>query len=212
MSRMRIYEEEDDMSDSDYKEEDYDEEEDEDDTRAKHVSAKRGTSQGKKDTSKMKGNMQDMIDLCEYREREIKKLKLEITKLKSQGCTTKQKLREDYQWDGDDAILADKVSDWVKTYLFPRYKFLKKGWMDYSEKDDSLSSFFKRKNTSSIPMSSDYSDLWDRVICPTIGNKYITIRCNLSNEIRATYKGKQRIIKRFVCLFIKSHNIYFFSG
>ena len=142
MSRMRIYEEEDDMSDSDYKEEDYDEEEDEDDTRAEHVSAKRGTSPGKKDTSKMKGNMQDMIDLCEYREREIKKLKLEITKLKSQGRTTKQKLREDYQWDGDDAILADKVSDWVKTYLFPRYKFLKKGWMDYSEKDNSLSSFF----------------------------------------------------------------------
>ena len=119
MSRMRIYEEEDDMSDSDYKEEDYDEEEDEDDTRAKHLSAKRGTSQGKKDMSKMKGNMQDMIDLCEYREREIKKLKLEITKLKSQGRTTKQKLREDYQWDGDDAILADKVSDWVKTYFFP---------------------------------------------------------------------------------------------
>ena len=70
--------------------------------------------------------------------------------------------------------------------------------MDYSEKDNSLSSFFKRKNTSSIPMSSDYSDLWDRVICPTIGNKYIMIRCNLANEIRATYKGKQRIIKRFV--------------
>ena len=51
MSRMRIYEEEDDMSDSDYKEEDYDEEEDEDDTR----------SPGKRDTSKMKGNMQDIL-------------------------------------------------------------------------------------------------------------------------------------------------------
>jgi hypothetical protein len=110
----------------------------------------------KRDTSKMKGDMQDMIDLCEYREREIKKLKLEITKLKSQGCTMKQKLREDYQCDGDDAIMADKVSDWVKTYLFPRYKFLKKGWMDYLEKDDSLSSFFFKKNAASIPILSDY--------------------------------------------------------
>jgi hypothetical protein len=198
MLQKRIYEE-DNMSYSDYKEEDYDEEEDEDDTRAELVSAKRGTSPVKRDTSKMKGDMQDMIDLCEYREHEIKKLKLEITKLKSQGCTTKQKLREDYQWDGDDAILADKVSDWVKTYLFPRYKFLKKGWMDYSEKDDSLLSFFKRKNTSSILMSSDYSDLWDRVICPTIANKYITIRCNLANHIWATYKGKQETIMSFVC-------------
>ncbi len=199
MSQKRIYEEDDDMSDSDYKEEDYDEEEDEDDTRAELILAKRGTSPGKRDTSKMKGNMQDMIDLCEYREREIKKLKLEITKLKSKGRTMKQKLREDYQWGGDDAILADKVSDWVKTYLFPRYKFLKKRWMDYSEKDDSLSRFFRRKNTSSIPMLSDYSDLWDRVICPTIANKYITIRCNLSNDIWATYKGKQGTIKNFVC-------------
>ena len=73
----------------------------------------------KRGTSKMKGNMQDMIDLCEKREHKIKKLKLEITKLKSQGHTTMQKMREDYQWDGDDAILLDKVSDWVKTYFFP---------------------------------------------------------------------------------------------
>ena len=141
MSRNRIYKE-DDRSDSNYEEEDYNEEEDEDDTHAELILAKRGTSPVKRNTSKMKGDMQDMVDLCEYREREIKKLKLEITKLKSQGCTTKQKLREDYQWDGDDAILAYKVSDWVKTYLFPRYKFLKKGWMNYLEKDDSLLSFF----------------------------------------------------------------------
>ncbi len=46
MSQIRIYEEEDNMSNSDYKEEDYDEEEDEDDTRAELVSAKRGTSPG----------------------------------------------------------------------------------------------------------------------------------------------------------------------
>jgi hypothetical protein len=118
MSRNRIYKE-DGRSDSNYEEEDYNEEEDEDDTHAELILAKRGTSPVKRNTSKMKGDMQDMVDLCEYREREIKKLKLEITKLKSQGCTTKQKLREDYQWDGDDAILANKVSDWVKTYLFP---------------------------------------------------------------------------------------------
>ena len=154
-----------------------------DDISADLVEVKRGMS-------KMKGNMQDMIELCEKRELEIKKLKLEITKLKSQGRTTKQKMRADYQWDGDDAILADKVSDWVKTYLFPRYKFLKKGWMDFLAKPKSLSSFVKKKMGGSIPMSSEYRDLWDRVICPTIRMKYVTIRCNLTNDIRATYKGK----------------------
>lgn len=170
---------------SEYDDDEDDEEEDE--------------SPGKRGTYKTKGNMQDMIDLCEKREREIRKLKLEIRKLKTQGRTTKAKMREEFQWDGDDAILADKVSDWVKNYLFPRYKFLKKGWMDYSEKEDSLSSFVKKKNAASIPMSSDYRDLWDRVICPTIANKYITIRCNLANDIRATYKGKNETIMSFIC-------------
>ncbi len=118
--------------------------------------------------------------------------------MKSQGLTMKQKMREDYQWDGDDAILVEKMSDWVKHYLFPRYKFLKKEWMDYSEKDNSLSSFVKKKNAASIPMSLDYSDLWDRVICPTIVNKYITIRCNLVNDIRATYKSKKETKMSFV--------------
>ena len=66
---------------------------------------------GKRGTSGMKGIMQDMKELCEKREHEIRRLKLEITKLKSHGCTTKQKMREDYQWDGKDAILVDKVSD-----------------------------------------------------------------------------------------------------
>ena len=56
-----------------------------------------------------------------------------------------QKMREDYQRDREDAILADKVSDWVKNYLFPHYKFLKKGWMDFLEKADSLSSLVKQK-------------------------------------------------------------------
>jgi hypothetical protein len=77
-----------------------------------------------------------------------------------------------------------------KNYLFPRYKFLKKGWMEFSRKSDSLSEFAVRKMESSISSSSEYRDLWERVICPTIRNKYVTIRCNLTNEIRATYKGK----------------------
>jgi hypothetical protein len=132
MSRKKSYNE---YDGSEYEGED-DEDDVMDDISADLVEVKRGTS-------KMKGNMQDMIELCEKRELEIKKLKLEITKLKSQGHTTKQKMRADYQWDGDDAIFADKVSDWVKTYLFPRYKFLKKGWMDFSAKPKSLSSFVK---------------------------------------------------------------------
>ncbi len=103
------------------------------------------------------------------------KLKVELKLSKSQGRNTKQKIRSDFQWDGEDANLADKVSGWVKTYLFPCYELLNKRWMEFSNKLDSLSVFVKRKIESSIPPSSDYRDLWERVICPTIQNKYVTI-------------------------------------
>jgi hypothetical protein len=38
---------------------------------------------------------------------------------------------------------------------------LKKGWMELSNKSDSLSAFVERKMESSIPSSSDYRDLWE---------------------------------------------------
>jgi hypothetical protein len=37
---------------------------------------------------------------------------------------------------------------------------------------------------------SDFQKAWDRVICPTIQNKYVVVRCNLNNEVRKAYKGK----------------------
>jgi hypothetical protein len=59
-----------------------------------------------------------------------------------------------------------------------------------SNKLDSLSAFVERKMESSIPSTSDYRDLWERVICPTIQNKYVTIQCNLMNDTRTTYRGE----------------------
>ncbi len=59
--------------------------------------------------------------------------------------------------------------------------------MEYSEEKTSLSLFVRRKLKINI---DDYMDLWNRVICPTINTKYVTIRCNLSNELRKAYKSK----------------------
>ncbi len=148
--------------------------------------------EGKSGTSKqgLWNHINELRDMCREKNREIKKLKVELKFSKLQGRNTKQKMRLDFQWDGEDANLADKVSDWVMTYLFPRYKFLNRGWMEFSTNLDSLSAFVKRKMKSSIPSSSDYRDLWERVICPTIQKKYVTIQCNLTNDIRTTYKGE----------------------
>ena len=82
-----------------------------------------------------------MVARCKELERENKRLEMEIRILKSNDRKMKRQLRIDYDWNGDEANLSDKVSNWVKTYLFARYKFLKVGWMEYSTDKDSLPSF-----------------------------------------------------------------------
>jgi DNA polymerase sigma len=118
---------------------------------------------------------------CKEMKSTIKSLQSEIRVLKSSERKTKRQLRVDYDWDGENANLSDKVSNWVKTYLNPRYKFLKDGWMAYDEEHDSLSSFVRRK--MNMEDEDDFKGLWERVISPTIQQKYVTVRCNLNNEV-----------------------------
>jgi hypothetical protein len=61
--------------------------------------------------------------------------------------------------------------------------------MEYDEGKDSFSTFVKGK--VQIPEGAEYKDQWERVTCPTIQAKYVTIRCNLNNEIQRTYKSKR---------------------
>jgi DNA polymerase sigma len=123
-----------------------------------------------------------LTERCQLLESTVKSLQSEIRVLKSSAeRKTKRQLRIDYDWDGENANLSDKVSNWVKTYLFPRYKFLKDGWMAYDDGHDSLSSFIQRK--MNMENEDDYKGLWERVISPTIQQKYVTVRCNLNNEV-----------------------------
>ncbi len=85
-------------------------------------------------------------------------------------------------------IFAESVSSFVKEYLFPCYKYLKDGWMEYDEGPESLLTFVQGK--VKIPEGVEYKDQWERVICPTIQAKYVTIRYNLNNEFQRTYKSK----------------------
>jgi len=122
-------------------------------------------------------------------ESQVRKLKREISVLKTKSeRKTKGQLRIDYAWDGEEVNLADRVSNWVKAYLFPRYKFLKDGWMEYSEEEKSLSNFVQRK--LKMERGEDFQGAWERVICPTIQNKYVVVRCNLNNKVQKAYKGK----------------------
>jgi hypothetical protein len=68
---------------------------------------------------------------CIEYERIIKRLKMDLRLLKSHARPTKCQIRINCDWDGKEANLADSVLSFVKEYLFPHYKFLKDGWMEY---------------------------------------------------------------------------------
>ena len=125
---------------------------------------------------------------CIEYKRIIKRLKMDLRLSKSHARQTKHQIRIDYDWDGNEANFGDSVLSFVKEYLFPHYKLLKDGWMEYDDRQESLSSFVQGK--VKIPEGADYKDQWERVIRPTIHTKYVTIRCHLNNEIQKTYKSK----------------------
>jgi hypothetical protein len=125
---------------------------------------------------------------CIENKRIIKRLKMESRLSKSHARQTKRQIRIDYDWDGTEANFADLVLSFVKEYLFPPFKFLKDGWMKCDKGQDSFLTFVQGK--VKISEGAEYKDQWERVICPNIQAKYVTIRCNLNNEIRRTYKSK----------------------
>jgi hypothetical protein len=142
-----------------------------------------------KEDCKDKGRLHDALlrkigmlcQRCIENKRIMKRLKMELRLLKSHSRQTKRQIRIDYNWDGKEANFADLVSSFVEEYRFPHFKFLKDGWMEYDKGQDSFSTFVQGK--VKIPEGAEYKDQWERVIRPTIHAKYVTIRCNLNNEI-----------------------------
>jgi len=59
--------------------------------------------------------------------------------------------------------------------------------MAYDKERDSMSSFVQRK--MNMEDEDDFKGLWERVISPTIQQKF-TVRCNLNNEVQKAYKSK----------------------
>jgi hypothetical protein len=111
---------------------------------------------------------------------------IEIVEISCKANKTSGKI--DCDWDGKETNFADLVLSVVKEYLFPRFKFLKDGCMEYDKGQDSFLTFVQGK--VKISEGAEYKDQWERVVCLTIQVKYVTIRCNLSNQIQRTYKSK----------------------
>ena len=76
-----------------------------------------------------------------------------------------------------------------KEFLFPRIKFLGKGW---TTNDPSNPRSFLEVVKRHLPMQRGmtFDKTWNRIIAPTIAKKYTEIRCNLNNDCRTAFVGK----------------------
>ncbi len=144
--------------------------------------------------------IRDLEDDVKELEAVSKRLKEELKNYKKKVCHSSKgdiKDRDSNGWTGNEAILADKVTEFSRDYMFPRYKFLKEGWQDYDPTNKkSLSHFVGRKMADTyrsmrIPtIGREFEDQWERVYVPVIGLKFQNMRCNLENDIQAQYFGE----------------------
>jgi hypothetical protein len=158
------------------------------------------SSQGKKDYLQrderqdkgcMEKKMRELEDKLYKLEENNKKLKAEFkVSKKSNSRSAKGDTRNANDWIGGAANLADKVMEFCKDFLFPRYMFLKNGWQSYEPEIDKSFHYSVRKNMANkcknmrIAMTgSTFENNRDRIYVPTIGLKYTHIRCNFRSNV-----------------------------
>jgi hypothetical protein len=105
-------------------------------------------------------------------------------------------VREDYQWTGEEINFADSINNFCRDLLFPKYKFLKEGWQEYlPEKKNILYSLCMRH--LKIPEGSEKSDIWERVIVPSIKMKYVNMKGNMNNDSKRIYESRKNTLLHY---------------
>jgi hypothetical protein len=117
---------------------------------------------------------------CVEYKRIVKRLRMELRLSKSHARQTKCQKRIDYNWDGKEANFADSDLSFVKEYLFPHYKFLKDGWMEYDNQPESLLTFVQGKVKSKKEWSTRING---RELYVQPFKQSMSLWCNLNNEI-----------------------------
>ncbi len=75
--------------------------------------------------------IRDLEDDVKELEAVNKRLKAELKNYKKKvRRSSKRDIRNSNGWMGNEAILANKVTEFSRDYMFPHYKFLKEGWQD----------------------------------------------------------------------------------
>ncbi len=133
------------------------------------------------------------MKIIDKRDTKIRSSELKISKSKMANQHNKRKLREEYQWTGEETNFAETVNHFYKYFLFPSNKFLKDGWQDIlPERPRSL--YLLCMQRLKIPKGADKRDIWERVIVPPIRMKYTNMKCNLNNNIKLIYLSMMKCV------------------
>ena len=133
---------------------------------------------------------EDLIAKIKEQERKIRDLKMKLRNKKDTARRSLKNIRLDQDWNAEETIFAEAVGRYVKSFLFPRYKFLKIGWEEYRpDVKDSLSSVMEEAMKKKQPQKNK-REMWERVSVYTIRLKYSNMKCNLNNVIKTAYKSK----------------------
>lgn len=135
-----------------------------------------------------------------YLEGKVNKLTNEVRTWKSRVAHVGGKrgslreLRLTYNWTEDDLDVSEQVMKFCSEYLFPRFKFLEKGWIVHNtEWEGGMRFSIFVKNHLPLPDDVVFEEKWDTLIAPTIVKRYTDMRCNINGMVREQYKREYAI-------------------
>jgi hypothetical protein len=126
--------------------------------------------------------------LSENRKKDQRTWRLERTVNKMRSSVTRTDSRDKMGWTGEEMNFVKAINDFCKEKLYPKEKFLKKNWQLYLPNDRMSLCWVVMKNLS-IPERSDPMDIWNRVIVPSIREKYLSMPCNMTTKIKGIYQS-----------------------
>ena len=134
----------------------------------------------------------DSTDYLTHLEDQLHELRNEVRWLKSDNRgkkSSKDELRRTHRWTEMDLMFSDQVITFAKEYLFPWFKFLNKGWIQFEPRKDKSFSYFVKGHLP-IRLDKNFANEWDQIIAPKIVKKYTDMRCNLNNKVCLTFLRK----------------------
>ena len=157
-------------------------------------------------TSQRRGDGQRRVDVIDnnsyvsYLKNKVDALTSEVRTLKSRVAHSGgrrgslKELRSTYKWTDDDMDISEQVLKFSTEYLFPRFKFLEKGWIVHKpEQEGGMRFSIFVKNHLPLPDDVVFEEKWDTLIAPTIVKRYTDMRCNINGMVREQYKREYAI-------------------